>query len=100
MKEDFYKEKLIDKGIEVLIPSDEDIEIINNVIYDELCLGVILKESKLEYIRIINKLMEDGAEGVILGCTEIGLLVNQDDITIPVFDTAQVHATKAAMCAI
>lgn len=100
MTQDFYKDKLIEKGIEVLIPNDSDVEIVNNIIYDELCLGIISEKSKLEYIRIIDKLKEDGAQGVILGCTEIGLLIGQEDTILPVFDTTQIHATKAAMLAI
>lgn len=100
MTQDFYKDKLIEKGIEVLIPNDSDVEIVNNIIYDELCLGIISEKSKLEYIRIIDKLKEDGAQGVILGCTEIGLLIGQEDTLLPVFDTTQIHATKAAMLAI
>lgn len=97
MTQDFYKDKLIEKGIEVLIPNDSDVEIVNNIIYDELCLGIISEKSKSEYIRIIDKLKEDGAQGVILGCTEIGLLIGQEDTLLPVFDTTQIHATKAAM---
>lgn len=100
MTQDFYKDKLIEKGIEVLIPNDSDVEIVNDIIYDELCLGIISEKSKLEYIRIIDKLKEDGAQGVILGCTEIGLLIGQEDTILPVFDTTQIHATKAAMLAI
>ncbi|WP_238902824.1 MULTISPECIES: aspartate/glutamate racemase family protein [unclassified Clostridium] len=100
MTQDFYKDKLIEKGIEVLIPNDSDVEIVNNIIYDELCLGIISEKSKSEYIRIIDKLKEDGAQGVILGCTEIGLLIGQEDTLLPVFDTTQIHATKAAMLAI
>ncbi|QLY80747.1 aspartate/glutamate racemase family protein [Clostridium intestinale] len=100
MKQDFYKEKLIERGIEVLIPNDSDVEIVNNIIYDELCLGIISEKSKSGYIRIIDKLKEDGAQGVILGCTEIGLLIGQEDTILPVFDTTQIHATKAAMLAI
>lgn len=100
MTQDFYKDKLIEKGIEVLIPNDSDVEIVNNIIYDELCLGIISEKSKSEYIRIIDKLKEDGAQGVILGCTEIGLLIGQEDTILPVFDTTQIHATKAAVLAI
>lgn len=100
MTQDFYKDKLIEKGIEVLIPNDSDVEIVNNIIYDELCLGIISEKSKSEYIRIIDKLKEDGSQGVILGCTEIGLLIGQEDTILPVFDTTQIHATKAAMLAI
>ncbi len=100
MKEDFYKEKLIDAGIEVLIPCDDDIEIINHIIYNELCLGIINENSKQEYLRIINLMNDQGAQGVILGCTEIGLLIRQRDTELPVFDTAFIHAKRAALFAI
>jgi len=100
MKEDFYKAKLIMNEIDVLIPNEQDMEIVNHIIYDELCLGIISDESREEYIKIIEKLKEQGAQGVILGCTEIGLLIGQKDTTLPVFDTTQIHATKAAMFAI
>ncbi len=100
MLQNFYKSKLIEMGIDVVIPEDEDIEIINNIIYDELCLGKILEHSKKEYTRIINKLKKKGAQGVVLGCTEIGLLIDQNDCDIPVFDTTQIHARKAALFAL
>ena len=99
MKEDFYKAKLIMNEIDVLIPNEQDMEIVNHIIYDELCLGIISDESREEYIKIIEKLKEQGAQGVILGCTEIGLLIGQKDTTLPVFDTTQIHAPKAAMFA-
>lgn len=100
MQQDFYKEKLIERGIDVLIPNEQDIQIINHIIYEELCLGIISLESKAEYIKIIEKLEQNGAQGVILGCTEIGLLIQQQDLKLPVFDTTQIHATKAARFAI
>lgn len=100
MTQTFYKEKLEDAEIEVLIPNEKDVELVNRVIYDELCMGIISKQSKQEYIRIIAKFAEQGAQGVILGCTEIGLLINQDDVSLPVFDTTQIHARMAAMLAI
>ncbi len=100
MTQDFYKQKLTDAGIEVLIPSESDIEVVNNIIYNELCLGKILTDSKKKYITIIDKLQEQGAQGVILGCTEIGLLVSQQDTSLPVFDTTQIHADEAAVRAV
>lgn len=100
MMQDFYKEKLTEVGIQVLIPCEVDIELVNHVIFDELCLGIISENSKKEYLRIIDKLSKQGAQGVILGCTEIGLLINQKDTSLPVFDTAEIHAHKAAMTAI
>jgi aspartate racemase len=100
MQQAFYKDILISNGIEVLIPTDKDIETINRVIYQELCLGVISEDSKREYLRIIDELAWQGAEGIILGCTEIGLLVGQADTNIPLFDTTYIHASKAAMLAL
>ena len=96
MTQDFYKQKLIDRGIEVIIPDEEDVETVNSVIFNELCLGKIKPESRDKFKEIIRKLKQSGAEGIILGCTEIGLLVRQDDVDIPVFDTAVIHAKKAA----
>ena len=100
MQQDFYKQILIDNGIEVVIPNSKDIEIVNSVIFNELCLGKIKKESKDKYLRIIENLSKDGVEGIILGCTEIGLLVKQEDTDIPLFDTTNIHATSAALYAI
>ncbi len=100
MTQDFYKDKLIEAGIRVIIPDDNDVETVNAVIYDELCLGNIIPASKDKYLEIIRKLEDAGAQGVILGCTEIGLLVNQKDVELPVFDTTLIHAEKAALTAI
>lgn len=100
MEQDFYKEKLLKNGLEVFIPEKEDREIVNSVIYNELCLGKIKPASKKEYLRIIDLLAKAGAQGVILGCTEIGLLIKQSDIFLPVFDTTQIHAEKAALYAL
>ncbi|MFT4104134.1 MAG: aspartate/glutamate racemase family protein [Lacrimispora sp.] len=100
MTQDFYKEKLINAGITVLVPGEQEIEIINDVIYHELCLGIISEASKEKYRRIIDGLAKQGAQGVILGCTEIGLLIQQKDTDLPVFDTTQIHALKAAMLSI
>ena len=100
MEQDFYKSKLIEKGINVIIPDKNDIEIINNVIYDELCLGIINPESKTKYLEIVKTLKQKGAEGIILGCTEIGLLIKNEDTDIPLFDTALIHAEQAAIYSI
>lgn len=100
MEQNFYKERIEDSGIKVMIPDDDDVELVNHVIYEELCLGIVSAASRKEYIRVINSMKEKGAEGVILGCTEIGLLINQSDSTIPVFDTTQIHAHVAAIKAI
>ena len=96
MEEGFYKGRLIDRhGLEVLVPSDEGREIVHRAIYDELVMGVIEPKSKAQYIQIIEELVSMGAQGIILGCTEIGLLVGEKDVTVPVFDTALIHATAA-----
>ena len=100
MTQDFYKEKITAAGIEVIVPGEADIELENRVIYEELCLGVVKDASKRQYLDIISRLGEQGAQGVILGCTEIGLLIRQEDTTLPVFDTTQIHAEKAALLAI
>ena len=100
MLQDFYKNVLVQNGIEVLIPDSADIELVNHVIYDELCLGVIKPQSKAQYLRIIDKLHAGGAQGIILGCTEIGLLVQQRDTAVPLFDTTLIHARQAALKAL
>ena len=100
MTQDFYKEKLAEFGIETIVPDDANIEIINNVIYNELCKGIVSPAAKQKFISIIERLKASGAEAVILGCTEIGLLINQKDVPIPVFDTTILHAKCAAMKAL
>ncbi len=100
MQQDFYKQVLLDNGIQVLIPSPEDMELVNRVIYDELCLGNILAPSKAAYLRIIQDLVAQGAQGIILGCTEIGLLIGQEDTDTPIFDTTKIHARQAALLSI
>lgn len=97
MRQDFYKNILIEQGIEVVIPNDADVDVVNRIIYDELCLGKISEQSKDIYLDIIMKLAQDGAQGIILGCTEIGLLVRQPDTDIPLFDTTLIHAEQAAL---
>jgi aspartate racemase len=96
MEEDFYRGRLEEKyHLEVLIPVSADREIVHRVIYDELVVGKIEPASKAEYQRIIASLAEAGAEGIILGCTEIGLLVAQSDSRLPLFDTTRIHALAA-----
>ncbi|UCE57070.1 MAG: aspartate/glutamate racemase family protein, partial [Desulfobacterales bacterium] len=96
MLEDFYKGRLVDKyGLDVIIPSPEDMEIVHHVIYDELCAGIIDPDSKQKYADIISRLVTKGAKGIILGCTEIGLLVKQADSPVPLFDTTEIHAKAA-----
>lgn len=100
MTQEFYKSKLIEAGIEVVIPDEAGVTVVNSIIYNELCLGIISEESRKKFVNIIKQLEKAGAQGVILGCTEIGLLIHQKDVEIPVFDTTQIHATKAALLAI
>ncbi len=96
MQQDFYKNVLIRQGIEVIIPND-DVDVVNRIIYDELCLWKILEKSKAAYLDIIHELARNGAQGIILGCTEIGLLIQQSDTDIPLFDTTLIHAKQAAL---
>lgn len=96
MEEDFYRRRLEEKHrIEVIIPNDTDRQIVHDIIYKELCLGKIKTESRQKYIDIIRRFQEDGAEGVILGCTEIPLLVKQEFSPLPIFDTTDIHARAA-----
>ncbi|CNL32658.1 putative aspartate/glutamate racemase [Yersinia enterocolitica] len=97
MEQDFYRGRLTEKhDIEVITPDSADREIINRIIYEELCLGVIKDSSRQEYRRIMGKLEQQGVQGIIFGCTEITLLVNAQDAHVPVFDTTAIHATAAA----
>lgn len=100
MTQNFYRDKLEEAGIEVVVPDQNNIEVVNDIIFNELCLGVVSDKSKEKYCDIINDLGNKGAQGVILGCTEIGLLIQQKDTQLPVFDTTWIHATKAAMLVI
>lgn len=101
MEQDFYKGRLSENfGLNVLVPNDKDRQIVHKTIYQELCLGKIQATSKAEYLRIIAMLSDQGAEAVILGCTEIGMLVNQSDTEIKLLDTTVVHAQKAVEYAI
>lgn len=101
MEQDFYRGRLTEKHhIDVITPNRVDREIINRIIYEELCLGIISETSRQEYRRIIGHLEEQGAQGIILGCTEITLLVNAQDATVPVFDTTAIHAKAAAQYAL
>jgi amino-acid racemase len=96
MEESFYKGRLADMfGLTVLVPDEPDRDIVHRVIYDELCQGRIRPESKAEYTRILRRLADDGAEAVILGCTEIMLLVGEGDSPLPLFDTTTLHAAAA-----
>jgi aspartate racemase len=92
MELDFFKSKLKEKDIETIIPNDQDREFIHQTIYTELGKGIINQNTKERYLEIIDKLIENGAEGIILGCTEIPLLINQNDVKVPIFDTALIHS--------
>ena len=96
MTQEFIKDRLKSAGLEVIVPEAPDIEIVNNVIFNELCLGKVLDASRAEYQRIIESLKERGAECVILGCTEIGMLISEKDSVLPVYDTTIIHAKEAA----
>lgn len=100
MTQDFYKQKLIDAGISVVIPDEQGVALVNRVIYDELCLGIIKEDSRQQFVSVIEDLRSRGAQGVILGCTEIGLLISQADTVLPVFDTTKIHAEAAAAYAL
>jgi aspartate racemase len=92
MKMGFYRDKLKEYGIETIIPTDKkDIEIIQNIVKNELGKGIVTKESKDKFINYAKKLVERGAEGVVLGCTEIPMLIEQKDFNFPVFDTTKIH---------
>jgi aspartate racemase len=101
MEQGFYRERLADHyGLTVLIPDQRDREIIHKIIYQELCLGQVIPESRDQYLRIISDLADKGAEAVILGCTEIGMLVSQADAPIKLLDTTKIHAQKAVEYAV
>lgn len=95
MEQDFYKARIKSYGIKVLVPNDSEREMINKVIYEELCLGNIEPSSRDYYKKVIKSLVDNGAEGIILGCTEIGLLVKQEDSEVPLFDTTEIHAIES-----
>ena len=96
MEQDFYKGRLRDKyNLQVLVPNRDDRKVIHDVIYRQLCLGILDSDSKAEYLRIIDSLATEGAEAIILGCTEIGALIKQADTDVRIFDTTAIHAAKA-----
>ena len=96
MEQDFYKGRLTEKyGLEVIVPEKPDRDTVHRIIYDELCQGKTERSSKAEYVRILQDLANQGAEGIILGCTEIMLLVGQTDSPVPIFDTTTIHAVAA-----
>jgi len=100
MTQEFYRDKLTQRGIDVLIPEGDDIDLVNRVIFDELCLGIVKEDSRAAYLRVIADLQQRGAEGILLGCTELGLIVSQEDVALPLFDTTVIHAQKAVELAL
>jgi len=95
MEQQFYKSRLIDNfGIDVITPSTDEQTLVHDVIYQELCQGVVNPQSKVRYIEVIENLKERGAQAIVLGCTEIALLIQQQDTTIPLYDTAEIHALQ------
>ncbi len=101
MEETFYRHRLEERfGLHVVVPEESDRNLVHRVIYDELCQGKILEESRKEYRKILHRLAASGAEGIILGCTEISLLVRPEDSPVPLFDTTEIHARRAAELAL
>lgn len=97
MEEAFYRDRLRDRhGLRVVVPDGADRQVVHRIIYEELCLGMVRAESRAAYLDVMGKLAAQGAEAIILGCTEISLLVNQSDCEIPLFDTTALHASAAA----
>ncbi|MFC4653894.1 aspartate/glutamate racemase family protein [Rheinheimera marina] len=92
MEQSFYRERLEQQGLKVLVPEEADRELVHQVIYQELCLGKVLAESRLQYQQVMQQLVVQGAEAIILGCTEIGLLLGPADAAVPLFDTTALHA--------
>ena len=101
MEDSFYKDRLVNRhDLQVLVPNPDDRKVIHRIIYEELCVGRVLPSSRSEYRRIMAALASAGAEAIILGCTEISLLVGKPDATVPVFDTTYIHAKSAAEVAL
>ena len=101
MEQAFYRQRLIERhGLDVLVPPPDERELVHRVIYEELCLGVIREESLAAYRSVMVSLVARGAQGIILGCTEIGLLVGEGDASVPLFDTTALHARAAALAAL
>jgi len=101
MEQSFYRDRLINQhGLEVIVPNDDERELVHRVIYEELCLGIVLPRSRLGYRQVIENLIAQGAQAIILGCTEISLLVDAEDASVPLFDTTALHAAAAAEMAL
>lgn len=100
MEDEFYKNRLKAHGIDVVIPEDDERNFVHNVIMKELCFGIVKESSKDKFREIIEKLISKGAEGIVLGCTEIPLLIKQEDCNVPLFDTTRIHAEAAVELAL
>lgn len=101
MEQDFYKNRLTEKyGIDVVVPNQEQRQVIHDIIYNELCLGSIIDLSRKKYLNIVDELSENGAEAVILGCTEIAMLIQQQQTPVPLYDTTEIHANEAVKVAL
>ncbi|KAB7678428.1 aspartate/glutamate racemase family protein [Bacillus sp. B1-WWTP-T-0.5-Post-4] len=100
MEQDFYKSRIEEHDIKIIVPSGTNREKVNEVIYTELCLGKIVVQSREYYKRVIEELVQEGAQGIILGCTEIGLLIKQENVSVPIFDTTHIHAIEAVKVAL
>ncbi|WP_336002327.1 aspartate/glutamate racemase family protein [Acinetobacter pittii] len=100
MEQDFYKARLRDHGIDVIIPNEADRKIVHRIIYEELCLGVINPDSQQQYIAIVERLIAEGAQGIVLGCTEICMLIGELKFSVPLFDTTTIHAKEAVSFAL
>lgn len=95
MEQDFYKSRLEEKGLKVITPNKASRKIVHDIIYNELCLGIISEDSQKKYIHIVEELISSGAEGIILGCTEICMLIGDLKFSVPLFDTTSIHAQAA-----
>lgn len=100
MEQEFYKARLRDHGIDVIIPNEADRKIVHRIIYEELCLGVIDPNSQQQYIAIVERLIAEGAQGIVLGCTEICMLIGELKFSVPLFDTTTIHAKEAVSFAL
>jgi len=91
MEEEFYVKKLTDHGLDPVIPTEESRDILHSVIYDELCLNITSEKSRSKFLDIVKEVEQEGADSVILGCTEVGMLLNEDNVSLPVYDTVELH---------
>lgn len=100
MEQDFYKSLLQDGGVDVLIPDEQERNLLNGIIFDELCLGSAYEKSRQQVLRMIRRLADQGAQGVVLGCAELGMLIRQGNGPLPIFDSTILHATRAALASL